>query len=79
MGDLSGIPQAIMAQHAGRFLSLLDSTQMAKSYKMVLLLAILRRDALPGDITIEELTVAFAVVASRRQFLRNDITAEPAV
>ncbi len=47
---------------------------MVKSYKMVLLLAMLNEDALPGEITIDRLTRAFAEAAGRSATLRQDVT-----
>src|SRR5205814_598001 len=42
--------------------------------KMVLLLAMLNEDALPGEITIDRLTRAFAEAAGRSARLRQDVT-----
>ncbi|MFC1526220.1 DEAD/DEAH box helicase family protein [Candidatus Latescibacterota bacterium] len=74
MGDMSSTHKVLLAQRAGRFVTHLESTQMTKSFKMVTLLAVLRRDALPGQIGIEGLTEEFARVASRSEYLAADVT-----
>ena len=76
MGDMSNLHLVLLAQRAGRFLTLLDSTSMTKSYKMLLLRALLRRDALPGEMAIDALTEAFAAEASRNQYLRGDVSVD---
>ena len=73
MGDLSTLQAQILETH-GTFLDALEITPMVKSYKMVLLLAMLNEDALPGEITIDRLTRAFAQVAERSARLRQDVT-----
>jgi superfamily II DNA or RNA helicase/diadenosine tetraphosphate (Ap4A) HIT family hydrolase len=57
-----------------RFLEVLESTQMVRSYKMVTLLAMLDRDAIPGGIPIGDLVDAFARVAGRSAVLRGDVS-----
>lgn len=55
------------------FLDQLETTQMVKSYKMVLLQAMLAEGAFPGSITVDRLTTAFAKVAGRSARLRADV------
>jgi len=55
------------------FLENLAITPMTKSYKMVLLLAMLNEDAFPGEIGIEDLVVAFRRRASRSAKLIDDV------
>lgn len=74
MGDLDDLHiQALEASIA--LLSSLESTPMNKSYKMLLLQAMLNTDTLPGHegIEIETLTTEFARVASRSARLRGDV------
>jgi superfamily II DNA or RNA helicase/HKD family nuclease/diadenosine tetraphosphate (Ap4A) HIT family hydrolase len=73
MGDLSAQQEEVLGTH-GTFLDALEITPMVKSYKMVLLLAMLNEDALPGEITIDRLTRAFAEAAGRSARLRQDVT-----
>jgi superfamily II DNA or RNA helicase/HKD family nuclease len=74
MGDMTNPHLVLLAQRAGRFLTLLDSTSMTRSYKMLLLRALVRRNALPGEMSIDDLTEAFAAEASRNQYLRDDVS-----
>jgi superfamily II DNA or RNA helicase/diadenosine tetraphosphate (Ap4A) HIT family hydrolase/HKD family nuclease len=59
-----------------RFSVLLDAlevTPMTKSFKMLVLLAMLNRDRFPGEISIEELTEGFGELVRRSARLRNDV------
>ncbi len=56
------------------FLTELEKTSMTKSYKMLVVQALLNRDALPGSITIEELSDEFAKLATRSARLANDLS-----
>ena len=73
MGDLSAQQQEVLGTHSA-FLDALEITPMVKSYKMLVLLAMLNEDALPGEITIDRLTRAFAEAAGRSARLRQDVT-----
>jgi superfamily II DNA or RNA helicase/diadenosine tetraphosphate (Ap4A) HIT family hydrolase len=73
MGNLSAEQEQVLDTH-GTFLDALEITGMVKSYKMVLLLAMLNEDALPGEIAIGRLTLAFAEAAGRSARLRQDVT-----
>jgi hypothetical protein len=66
-----------IAQEAGRaLLETLEITQMARSFKMLLLQAMLNSDALPGPgIDIGLLTTEFARLAARSTRLRADVGA----
>ncbi len=55
------------------FLDQLAITHMTKSFKMVLLLAMLNEDALPGAISIGNLVQAFRSRATRSQRLKVDV------
>ena len=72
MGDLSKDENAVVTS-AGEFLDVLESTPMTKSFKMLTLLGMLNRDALPGKLDIENLTTEFRRIARRSQTLRDDV------
>ena len=74
MGDMSSTHKVLLTQRAGRFLMQLERTPMVKSYKMVTLLAMLRLDAVPGEVSIGDLTDEFARVAARTQLLAADVS-----
>ena len=73
MGDLSSQQNELLGTH-GTLLDALEITPMVKSYKMVLLLAMLNEDSFPGEIEISRLTQAFAEAASRSARLRQDVS-----
>lgn len=72
MGDLDPLEEAALDSYAV-FLEALETTPMTKSYKMLVLLAMLGRDRFPGEITIRELTEGFGELARRSARLREDI------
>ncbi|MEZ4416162.1 MAG: DUF3427 domain-containing protein [Gemmatimonadota bacterium] len=74
MGDLSE-PQRQVGERIGAFLDQLDSTPMTKSYKMLVLQAMLSEGALPGRIGIERLVERFAHHARRYTALRTELGA----
>ena len=53
MGDLTAEQQRALDVHKG-FITSLDTTEMVKSYKMLVLLAMIDADRFPGSITIDE-------------------------
>lgn len=72
MGDLtSDEEEAVIA--TGDFLDMLEITPLTKSFKVLTLMAILNRDALPGKIGISELTEEFRRIARRSSTLRADV------
>jgi superfamily II DNA or RNA helicase/HKD family nuclease/diadenosine tetraphosphate (Ap4A) HIT family hydrolase len=74
MGDLSEASELIAShQAAGTFLEGLESTPMTRSYKMLVLLAMLEEERFPGQISIEELTSAVERVARRSPVLVGDV------
>lgn len=74
LGDLSDEQRAALGEGpAGDFLRELEITPMTKSYKMLLLLAMLNADKLPGPIGIDELVRSFARLARRNAVLRADV------
>jgi superfamily II DNA or RNA helicase/HKD family nuclease len=74
MGDLPGASDLIdTAQAPGMFLEQLESTQMTRSYKMLVLLAMLEADKFPGRISIDELSLAVERLARRSPVLIADV------
>ncbi len=71
-GGLDETQAAAFDRHQA-FLSELDDTQMTKSYKMLVLLAMLNEDAFPGEITIDTLVEAVRALASRNHLLVTDL------
>lgn len=61
-------------QSAAKFLSELETTGMVKSYKMVLLQALLEEAVFPGEVGLDQLTQAFARVAGRSAKLVRDLS-----
>jgi superfamily II DNA or RNA helicase/diadenosine tetraphosphate (Ap4A) HIT family hydrolase/HKD family nuclease len=74
MGDLS-LKQAEVHERLGAFLETLETTPMTKSYKMVLLLAMLAEDRLPGRIGLEQLASRFAELSRRYAGVRTELGA----
>jgi superfamily II DNA or RNA helicase len=72
MQDLNEGQRRVLGE-AGTFLTEVEKTEMTKSFKMVVLRAMLNRDALPGEISLDELTVEFARVARQSAALRKDV------
>jgi len=58
---------------AGRFLGELETTQMTRSFKMLVLLAMLNSDCLPGEIPLDTLADGVARIARRSAALRADV------
>jgi len=73
MGDLDARESAAFERTHG-FLEALESTKMTRSFKMLVLLAMLNTDTLPGPgIGIEALTSEFARLAGRTPKLAADL------
>ena len=72
MNDLSN-KERTSVDAAGDFLDVVETTPMTKSFKMLTLLAMLNRDALPGRITIQDLREEFRRIARRSAALRTDV------
>jgi len=71
MGGLADSEKRLVRQHAAFFASL-DKTRMVKSYKMVLLQAMLSADALPGGMAIEKLVTGVRRLVNRSARLQAD-------
>jgi hypothetical protein len=66
--------EAACLDSVGVFLDHLETTQFTRSYKALVLLAMLQRDALPGAANIGELTVEFVRLARRNAKSRADVS-----
>jgi hypothetical protein len=64
IGDLDATQQRVLERH-GTFVDALDTTEMVKSYKMLVLLAMLNADRFPGAIAISDLADHVAQLAGR--------------
>lgn len=73
MGDLSATEAEVYQRH-GSFLDMLGVTPMNKSYKMLVLEALLTQGALPGEIDIDSLTTTFIKIAERNPHYRKDVS-----
>lgn len=73
-GDLSAAEQTVVERHRA-FLDALSTTQMTRSYKMLLVRAMQRASAFPGSIGIDALSDGIAQLAQRNPRLRQDISA----
>lgn len=72
MGDLNSEQQEVL-EHFIEFIEVLESTPMTKSYKMLVLLALLNEDVIPGEIGIDVLAQIFAQRAKRSEILIDDV------
>jgi hypothetical protein len=74
MGDLD-TKQTAALESARAFLTQIETTPMTKSFKMLVLLAMLNEDAFPGDISVDRLCEAVARLVRRAAQLRVDVGA----
>jgi hypothetical protein len=72
MGDLSEDEQQLESQ-LRTFLTMLEATRMTKSFKMLVLLAIIADDAFPGEISIARLVERVQQLARRSVTLRTEL------
>jgi len=73
MGDLSADEKAARGV-AVAFLDAMETTEMVKSFKMLVVIAMLNTDTLPGPgIRIEDLVVEYRRLAERNPRLRDDV------
>jgi hypothetical protein len=72
MGDLN-LEQSAALKDYGTFLDTLELTPMTKSYKMLVLLAMLNEDRFPGEMNIDKLANAFRRLARRSAILARDV------
>ncbi len=69
--DFSNFENEVFEAHR-EFLDALEVTPMTKSYKMIVLHAMLAEESFPGSILIEDLTVGVQHFAQRSQLLEKD-------
>ena len=72
MADLTG-PDDDAEVRARAFLGQLEVTPMVRSYKMLVLLAMIAEGAFPGAVAIDRLTARVAVLARRSAALRTEL------
>src|SRR5262249_12440651 len=76
MGDLDRNEIALASEgRAAEFLSSLETTQMTRSFKMLVLLAMLQAEQVPGDLPIDQLIAAVQRLAARSAILQKDLGA----
>jgi len=74
MGDLNPAQQSMIGEgRAAGFLSALETTPMTRSYKMLVLLAMLHADRIPGQMRIGELREGVCRLARRSGPLQRDL------
>ena len=74
MGDLGEAEQAVLkGGRVADFLSMLETTPMTRSYKMLVLLTMLSEGGLRSSITVEDLRAGVRRLARRSAALREDI------
>jgi superfamily II DNA or RNA helicase/diadenosine tetraphosphate (Ap4A) HIT family hydrolase len=75
MNGLSEAEAAVFSQsHA--FLESIEKTEITRSYKIVLLLAMIAADAIPGEIGIDKLVEQVAKLAARYLKIRKDFSVD---
>ena len=62
---------------ARAFLEVMEKTEISRSYKIVLLLALLSADAIPGEIGIDQVVEHVAAFANRYHRVRDDFSVDP--
>jgi superfamily II DNA or RNA helicase/diadenosine tetraphosphate (Ap4A) HIT family hydrolase len=72
MGDLSETERDVFGEHE-EFFRRLEVTAMTKSYKMVVLLAMLGAEQLPGRIHIDQLVERFQALVRRYTRIRDEV------
>lgn len=68
-----GDDPVVLPQPVRRFLDHLETSPMTRSYKFVLLQALLAENVLPGEIPIDRLVSAFRRIVERNAILRADV------
>jgi len=72
MGDLEDDERAVLEENL-HFFRALEKTPMNKTYKMVVLLAMIKESALPGRVELNSLTETFRKIVLRSERLRRDV------
>ncbi len=76
MGDLTPGQQSALDSADG-FLEAIEQTPMTRSYKMLLLKALLRLDRIPGEISVVDLARDVGKIAATSSKLRSDLSVQP--
>lgn len=76
MGDLSEEQRAAWTTHRA-FLDKIETTRMTRSYKMLVLRAMIEADAFPGQIALTDLVERVARQASRNPQIKSDLSVNP--
>jgi superfamily II DNA or RNA helicase/diadenosine tetraphosphate (Ap4A) HIT family hydrolase len=74
MGDLSEVQEAALERHGG-LLDAIESTPMTRSFKMLVLLAMLNADSFPGSLDLDALAAGVRRIATRSAALAADLGA----
>lgn len=75
MGDLASEQEDVLRLNQ-EWLEALETTAMTKSYKMLLLIAMINQGRFPGEVGIGELVEGFRSMASRTAVLQADVEAD---
>lgn len=74
MGDLNANQQSLIEHgRAADFLSTLESTPMTRSFKMLVLLAMLNEEQFPGELSAEDLCAGVRRIARRSEALHQEL------
>ena len=73
MGDFSDQEGGVFGRHE-EFFRALSTTQMSKSYKMIVLKAMIAAGSLPGAIALDVLVARFTAIAARNPNFRKDVS-----
>lgn len=76
MGDLDPAAQAAWTAHRA-LLDEIETTRMTRSYKMLVLRAMIEAGALPGRIALNDLVARVARLAQRNPEIRADLSIDP--
>ena len=76
MGDLSAVEHTVWTAHKD-LLNDIETTHMTKSYKMLVLRAIIEAEAFPGRIALSSLTERVARLARRNPHIKSDLSTDP--
>jgi superfamily II DNA or RNA helicase len=76
MGDLTGDEQNAWRDHKA-LLEEIETTRMTRSYKMLVLRAMIEADAFPGRVAISDLMERIGRFARRNPLIREDLTDDP--
>ena len=76
MGDLA-LGQKLALESCGSVFDTFEKTPMTRSYKMLLLKALLKLDRLPGEISLSDLGREVSRLAAASSKLRSDLSVQP--